>query len=99
LHNNNKGLERVLRYCARVILASEKLQRLSDNTLVHKPDKQWKKSNGQSYAQHPISLSPIEFIEKLATLISPSRIHRHRYFGVLQTGTSELGKIVSVMSR
>jgi len=43
----------------------------------------FKNSNGQSYAQHPITLSPIEFIEKIATLVPPPRIHRHRYFGVL----------------
>ena len=57
LHKNDcKGLERLLRYCARPIFASEKLQQLSNNLLIYKPDKQWKNSSGQSYAQLPITL-------------------------------------------
>ena len=84
LHKNDcKGLERLLRYCARPVFASMRLQQLSNNTLIYKPDKQWKDSNGQSYAQQAITMSGIEFIEKIATLVPPPRIHRHRYFGVL----------------
>ncbi len=31
----------------------------------------------------PLSLTPLEFLERLALLIAPPRIHRHRYHGVL----------------
>lgn len=100
LHKNDcKGLERLLRYCARPIFASEKLQQLSNNLLIYKPDKQWKSSNGQSYAQHPITLSPIEFIEKIATLVPPPRIHRHRYFGVLAPNSPYREQVTSHASQ
>jgi len=100
LHKNDyKGLERLLRYCARPVFASEKLQLLSDNTLIYKPDKQWKDSNGQSYAQQPIAMSGIEFIEKIATLVPPPRIHRHRYFGVLAPNSPYREQVTSHASQ
>ena len=100
LHKNDrKGLERLLRYCARPVFASERLQQISDNTLIYNPDKQWKNSNGQSYVQHPISLSPIEFIEKIATLVPPPRIHRHRYFGVLAPNSPYRAQVSAMASQ
>ena len=100
LHKNDrKGLERLLRYCARPIFASEKLEQISDNLLIYKPDKQWKSSNGHSYAQHPITLSPIEFIEKISTLVPPPRIHRHRYFGVLAPNSPYREQVTSHASQ
>jgi hypothetical protein len=33
-----------------------------------------------------LSLTPLEFLERLALLITPPRIHRHRYHGVLAPG-------------
>ena len=78
---DRNGLERLLRYCARPLFASDRLEKLSDNRLIYKPTTQWKTAAG--YKQHPIYLSPLEFIEKIALLIPPPRKHRHRYFGVL----------------
>ncbi len=97
--NDSKGLERLLRYCARPVFASERLQQLSNNLLIYKPDKQWKNSNGQSYAQHSITISPVEFIEKIATLVPPPRIHRHRYFGVLAPNSSYREQVTSHASQ
>ena len=100
LHKNDcKGLERLLRYCARPVFASERLQQLSNNTLIYKPDKQWKDSNGQSYAQQAIAMSGIEFIEKIATLVPPPRIHRHRYFGVLAPNSPYREQVTSHASQ
>ena len=79
--NDRKGLERLLRYCARPMFASERLTKLSDDMLIYKPTKQWKSHTGQSWQS--IVLSPLEFIDKLALLVPPPRKHRHRYFGVL----------------
>jgi len=28
-------------------------------------------------------LTPLEFLERLAALVPPPRVHRHRYYGVL----------------
>ncbi|MCP4413433.1 MAG: hypothetical protein GY808_12815 [Gammaproteobacteria bacterium] len=67
--NDSKGLERLLRYCARPVFASERLQQLSNNLLIYKPDKQWKNSNGQSFAQHPM-LHRALMMELLQSLIA-----------------------------
>jgi Putative transposase. len=75
---NRKGLERLLRYCARPLFAGERLvwaqpgQRLIYQLPKPRPD-----------GQTALSLTPIEFLERLAALIPPPRRHRHRYHGVL----------------
>ena len=72
------GLERLLRYCARPIFASERLQWIKkDQQLVYRLPKA--RPNGQTV----LHLTPLEFLDKLAVLIPPPRKHRHRYHGVL----------------
>jgi len=76
------GLERLLRYCARPPFA---LERLEANN--------YGATGGERIVYrlpHPapdgttaLSLTPLEFLERLALLIHPPRIHRHRYHGVL----------------
>ncbi len=75
-------LERLLRYCARPPFALERLEATGygapggEHIVYRLP--------------HPapdgttaLSLTPLEFLERLALLIHPPRIHRHRYDGVL----------------
>ena len=76
------GLERLLRYCARPPFALERLEASGygapgGERIVYR-------------LPHPapdgataLSLTPLEFLERLALLIHPPRIHRHRYHGVL----------------
>ena len=76
------GLERLLRYCARPPFALERLEANGygapgGERIVYR-------------LPHPapdgttaLSLTPLEFLERLALLIAPPRIHRHRYHGVL----------------
>ena len=72
------GLERLLRYCARPIFASERLQWIEkDQRLVYRLPKP--RPDGQTV----LYLTPLEFLDKLAVLIPPPRKHRHRYHGVL----------------
>ena len=76
------GLERLLRYCARPPFALERLEANGYGApggerivyrLPHRaPD-----------GTTALSLTPLEFLERLALLIHPPRIHRHRYHGVL----------------
>jgi len=76
------GLERLLRYCARPPFALERLEANSYGA-----------TGGERVVYrlpHPapdgttaLSLTPLEFLERLALLIHPPRIHRHRYHGVL----------------
>ena len=79
------GLERLLRYCARPPFALERLETngcgdTGGERIVYR-------------LPHPapdgtaaLSLTPLEFLERLALLIHPPRIHRHRYHGVLAPG-------------
>ena len=71
------GLERLLRYCARPPFALERLEQVGDDQLVYRFPKP------QPDGRTELRLTPLELIERLAALIPPPRLHRHRYHGVL----------------
>jgi hypothetical protein len=71
------GLERLLRYCARPPFALERLEQTSDEELIYRFDKP------QPDGRTQLRLTPLELLDRLAALIPPPRIHRHRYHGVL----------------
>lgn len=72
------GLERLIRYCARPIFAGERLAWVEpDARLVYRLPK------ARPDGQMVLYLTPLEFLDRLATLIPPPRKHRHRYHGVL----------------
>ena len=76
------GLERLLRYCARPPFSLERLEATGDGApggerIIYRlphltPD-----------GTTALLLTPLEFLERVALLIHPPRIHRHRYHGVL----------------
>jgi hypothetical protein len=72
------GLERVIRYCARPPFALHRLHLVggrSDQILyiLPKPD---------PAGRTALRLSALEFLDRLAKILPPPRIHRHRYHGV-----------------
>ncbi len=71
------GRERLLRYCARPPFALDRLRELDREHLIYDPPKPGPGGTG------PQRLSPLELLDRLAALVPPPRIHRHRYFGVL----------------
>ena len=73
------GLERLLRYCARPPFALERLEQLGEDQLVYRFAKPLPDGRTE------LRLTPLELIERLAALIPPPRLHRHRYHGVHQT--------------
>jgi hypothetical protein len=75
--DDREGLERLLRYCARPALALERLRQLDAEHLVYESVKP---GPGGSVS---LLLTPLELISRLAALIPPPRVHRHRYYGVL----------------
>jgi hypothetical protein len=75
--DDRKGLERLLRYCARPPFAADRLEELDPQRLIYRlptpgPD-----------GRTQIILSPLELISRIAALVPPPRQHRHRYYGVL----------------
>ena len=71
------GLERLVRYCARPPLSQERLGRLNAETLVYSLRKPT--IDGRT----ELVLTPLELLDRLSKLITPPRIHKHRYCGVL----------------
>jgi len=75
--HNRAGLERLLRYCARPPFALERIERIDEEQIVYHLPKPT--PDGQTR----LTLTPLEFISRLAALIPAPRLHRHRYYGVL----------------
>jgi len=71
------GRERLLRLCARPPFALERLRELGSERLLYANTKPGPGGN------RPLLLTPLELIDRLAALVPPPRVHRHRYYGVL----------------
>jgi len=71
------GRERLLRYCARPPFALDRLRELDREHLIYDPPQPGPSGSG------PRRLTPLELLDRLAALVPPPRLHRHRYFGVL----------------
>jgi hypothetical protein len=75
--HDRQGRERLLRYCARPPFALERIERIDEERILyHLP----KPTPG---GQTRLTLTPREFIGRLAALIPAPRLHRHRNSGVL----------------
>jgi hypothetical protein len=92
------GLERLLRYCARPPFAMDRL-RQQGSDLVYRCAKQHSEPLAVVGArQAELVLTPLELIDRIAALVPPARIHRHRYFGVLAPN-SPLRAAVTAMAQ
>jgi hypothetical protein len=72
-----RWLERLARYCTRPPLSQERLGRLNDQLLVY--NLQRATADGRT----ELLLTPAELLDRLAQLVTPPRIHKHRTCGVL----------------
>ena len=79
------GLERLLRYCARPPFALERLEANRDGATAGERIV-YRLPHPAPDGTAALSLTSLEFLERLALLIHPPRIHRHRYHGVLAPG-------------
>ncbi len=75
---DREGLERLIRYCARPPFALERLHLVGDRSdqilyILPKPD---------PAGRTALRLSALELLDRLASILPPPRIHRHRYHGV-----------------
>jgi hypothetical protein len=75
---DREGLERLIRYCARPPFALDRLHLVDDRSdqilyILPGPD---------LAGRTALRLSALEFLDRLAKILPPPRIHRHRYHGV-----------------
>jgi len=71
------GRERLLWYCTRPPFALDRLRELDPEHLLYESTKPGPGGTG------PQILTPLPLLDRLAALVPPPRVHRHRYFGVL----------------
>ena len=74
---DRQGLERLVRYCARPPLSGDRLEQLNDTTLVY----HLRKPTVDGHTE--LVMTPLELLDRLAKLVTPPRLHKHRYCGVL----------------
>ena len=67
------GRERLLRYCARPPFALDRLHELDPERLLYESAKQSPGGTG------PQILTPLQLLDRLAVLVPPPRVHRHRH--------------------
>ena len=88
--HDRAGLERLLRYCARPPFALERLEPLAHDQLAYRFPRPQPDGTTQ------LHLTPLERIERLAALIPPPRIHRHRYHGVLAPNAPQRAQVTAL---
>ena len=88
--HDRAGLERLLRDCARPPFALERLEQVGDERLVYRFPKP------QPDGRTELRLTPVELIERLAALIPPPRLHRHRYHGVLAPNSPQRAQVTAL---
>lgn len=74
---NKARLEQLVRYTARPAVSEERLSVATNGDVHYKLKNAW--SDGTSH----VVFSPMEFLEKLAALVPPPRIHLTRFHGIL----------------
>lgn len=88
--NDRKGLERLLRYCARPPFALERIEEREPGTIIyHLPE------HGED-GRTELRLTPFDLIARIAALVPPPRLHRHRYFGVLAPNAPLRSQVIAL---
>jgi hypothetical protein len=92
------GLERLVRYCARGPLALERLHAPAGIAALSSPDARlvYRLPEPDMHGRHELRLTPLELLDRLARLVPPPRIHRHRYHGVLAPNARPRSTVVSI---
>ena len=75
--HQRKELERLCRYITRPAIANERLERDGEGQVVLQLKSAWR--DGTTH----ISMSPLEFMQRLAALVPRPRLHLIRFHGVL----------------
>ena len=85
--NDDEGRERLVRYCTRPVLALDRLAVLPDGTITYRVKYP---RRGRTHR----TMTPVEFLARLAALVPPPRYPLVRYSGVLGPGAKLRARIV-----
>ena len=85
---DRKGLERLCRYITRPALAYDKVQCNAAGRVVLKLKTPWR--DGATY----LVMSPLEFMQRLAALVSRPRLHLIRFHGALAPNAKLRAQVV-----
>ncbi|TVR66750.1 MAG: hypothetical protein EA422_01335, partial [Gemmatimonadales bacterium] len=88
----------LVRYCARGPLALERLHAPAGNGALTSPEARlvYRLPEPDLHGCGELRLTPLELLERLARLVPPPRIHRHRYHGVLAPNARLRSAVVSI---
>lgn len=92
------GFERLVRYCARGPLALERLHAPAGLEVLTSPEARlvYRLTEPDMHGREVLRLTPLELLDRLARLVPPPRIHRHRYDGVLAPNARRRSTVVSM---
>jgi hypothetical protein len=95
---DRRGLERLVRYCARPPFALHRLHALEGIASLSSPEARllYRLPAPTPDGRSVLLLSPIELLQRLARLVPPPRIHRHRYHGVLAPNAGLRPQVVAL---
>lgn len=85
---NKARLEQLVRYTARPAVSETRLSESHNGDIHYRLKKAW--SDGTTH----VVFSPLEFMEKLAALVPPPRIHLTRFHGILAPHSKWRGFVV-----
>ena len=92
------GLERLVRYCARGPFALERLHAPAGLEALTSPEARlvYRLTEPDMHGRQVLRLTPLELLDRLARLVPPPCIHRHRYHGVLAPNARLRPNVVSI---
>jgi hypothetical protein len=92
------GIERLLRYCARPPFALERLYAPAGIASLASNDSRllYRLPRPAPDGRTELRLTPLELLERLARLIPPPRLHRHRYHGVLAPNAKLRAAVIAI---
>jgi len=96
--HDRHGLERLVRYCARPPFALHRLHAMGGNETLTAPDARllYRLPGPTPDGRTVLLLSPLELLQRLAHLVPPPRVHRHRYHGVLAPNARLRPQVIAV---
>lgn len=99
--HDRRGIERLVRYCARPPFALHRLHAVEGNASLRSSDARllYRLPAPTPDGRSVLVLSPLELLQRLARLIPPPRIHRHRYHGVLAPNAKLRTQVIALGRR